>query len=250
MIDQRLAVYENGYPVTFSHIDNRGIARPSALFEMMQDAATAHAETLHLSPQDLGAFWVLSRLHCTVSRPIYPHEIIDVQTWCAGIKGATWLRAFALSIAGQQIGQAISTWVVLDWADHHIIRPNRIPAAQDYMEFAKKECPPIPGKLVCGQTAPHHVHTVRYSDLDVNGHMNNVKIVDVVCDGLELDRQGNQFISEIQVNYTSECMPGEEILISTGNAADGCRYLFGQAGGQPRFEAMAKLSAWAKKEED
>ena len=35
------------YEVNYSHIDNRGIAKPSFLWNIMQDAATGHAEALH-----------------------------------------------------------------------------------------------------------------------------------------------------------------------------------------------------------
>ena len=131
--------------------------------------------------------------------------------WCAGIKGATWLRAFELKIGEEAIGQALSAWVILDRETRRILRPTQMPAARSYLELAPGNCPAVPGKLLCTALAPHHVHTVRYSDLDINGHMNNVKIVDVVCDGLELDRQDGLFVSEIQVNYTSECMPGSRL---------------------------------------
>ena len=43
------------YEVNYSHIDNRGIAKPSFLWNIMQDAATVHAEALHIGPLDLGA---------------------------------------------------------------------------------------------------------------------------------------------------------------------------------------------------
>lgn len=241
---QELQYFEKDYPITFSHIDNRGIARPSALFDIMQDAATEHADALHLNADDLGALWVLSRLHCALTRPVRVHEVIHVRTWCAGIKGATWLRAFTLCVDGEEIAQALSAWVVLDRVSHRILRPTQIPAAQGYIALVPGACPAVPGKLLCAGLTPHHVHTVRYSDLDINGHMNNVKIVDVVCDGLELDRQDGLFVSEIQVNYTAECMPGEQIALAVGQGADGLTYVFGAAHGAPKFEAAAKLSLY------
>ena len=36
------------YEISYSHIDNRGVAKPSFLWSMMQDAATVHAEALGL----------------------------------------------------------------------------------------------------------------------------------------------------------------------------------------------------------
>lgn len=240
---QEITYFEKDYPITFAQIDNRGIARPSALFEIMQDSATEHADRLHLA-DDNGALWVLSRLHCALERPLRVHETIHVRTWCAGIKGATWLRAFELSVDDEPIGQALSAWVILDRGSRRILRPTQITAAQEYLALVPGECPAVPGKLLCAALAPHHVHTVRYSDLDINGHMNNVKIVDVVCDGLELDRQDGRFVSEIQVNYTSECMPGEQIALAVGQGADELTYVFGTADGKAKFEAAAKFSTY------
>ena len=75
--------------------------------------------------------------------------------------------------------------------------------------------------------------------------MNNVKIVDVVCDGLELDRRENTFVAEIQVNYTAECMPGEAITLSVGEQEGGLTCVFGTVDGKSRFEAAARLASFA-----
>lgn len=235
---------EKTYPMGFRYIDNRGLARPSAMFDMMQDAATVHAEASHIGREDLQALWVLSRLHCQLARPITVHEEIQVRTWCAGVRGATWLRAFELRAGTELVGQALSSWVVLDPDNRRILRPAQIPAMRNYLEILPAECPAVPGKLACGALQAHHVHKVRYSDLDVNGHMNNVKIVDVVCDGLELDCRTGRFVSEIQVNYTAECMPGEELVLSVADSPEGLTYVFGTVEGQSRFEACARLSAY------
>ena len=39
-MQEDLMYFEKDYRVTFAQIDNRGLARPSALFEIMQDSAT------------------------------------------------------------------------------------------------------------------------------------------------------------------------------------------------------------------
>ncbi len=235
-----LESFEKDYPLSFADIDNHGFARPSAIFAILQDAATEHADALHIGRDDLQAIWVLSRLHCQLVRPVDVHETIHVKTWCAGIRGAAWLRAFDLSVEGVPLGQALSSWVVLDLAQHRILRPTQIPAAKQYLALTSN-CPAAPGKLACGALHPHHVHTVRYSDLDINGHMNNVKIVDLVCDALELDRRADQFVSELQVNYTAECMPGDPITLSVGESGN-LTCVFGTADGAGRFEAAARLS--------
>ena len=74
------------YEVNYSHIDNRGIAKPSFLWNIMQDAATVHAEALHIGPLDLRIVWVLSRMKARLTRPLLPYERLRCETWCPGIK--------------------------------------------------------------------------------------------------------------------------------------------------------------------
>ena len=47
-----------------------------------------------------------------------------------------------------------------------------------------------------------YTKTVRYSDLDINGHMNNTKYADVLVDALSVDELKDRFISEMQLNYS------------------------------------------------
>ena len=62
------------YEINYSHIDNRGIAKPSFLWNIMQDAATVHAEALQLGPETLHILWVLSRMKVRLTRPLRPYE--------------------------------------------------------------------------------------------------------------------------------------------------------------------------------
>ena len=62
------------YEVNYSHIDNRGIAKPSFLWNIMQDAATVHAEALHECPAELHNMGVLNPMPVHLSRPLRPYE--------------------------------------------------------------------------------------------------------------------------------------------------------------------------------
>lgn len=231
--------YEKTYEIHFGQIDNRGIARPSALFELAQDAATLHAYEVGLSRENLNALWVLSRMKTELARPLHPYERVTVQTWCAGLKGPMWLRQFHFLTEGGIIGTAVSTWVLLEQGTHRIMRPSALEQAKRY-QGQKINPSHIPGKLEYSDLTEHHIHPVCYSDLDVNNHVNNVKIVDILSDGLDLNL-GTDYVSTLQVNYTAESRFGDQLSILTGES-DGIRYVFGRAAGQTRFEGAAVLA--------
>ena len=81
---------------------------------------------------------------------------------------------------------------------------------------------------------------MQYSDLDVNNHVNNVRVVELISDALDLQRQPG-FVSSLQVNYTAETAFGEPLSLLCGTV-DGARYVRGEVDGQPHFEALAKLT--------
>lgn len=215
------------YEISYSHIDNRGIAKPSFLWSMMQDAATVHAEALGLGPAALGVVWVLSRIKATLTRPLLPYERVRCETWCPGFKGPSWYRCFAFYIDDVQVGEAQSMWVTLEPSTHRILRPTALPAAQGCLSCTSGELfAPLP-KLSCDNVRLHHIHPVQYSDLDINNHVNNVRVVELISDALDLQKQPG-FVSSLQVNYTAETAFGEQVSLLCGTV-DGARYIRGEA---------------------
>ena len=204
------------YEISYSHIDNRGVAKPSFLWSMMQDAATVHAEALGLGPAALGVVWVLSRIKATLTRPLLPYERVRCET-------------------------------TLEPSTHRILRPTALPAAQGCLSCTSGELfAPLP-KLSCDNVRLHHIHPVQYSDLDINNHVNNVRVVELISDALDLQKQPG-FVSSLQVNYTAETAFGEQVSLLCGTV-DGARYIRGEAEGRPHFEALASLSPLPQKEE-
>lgn len=233
-------IFSREYEIDYGHIDNRGIAKPSFLWTIMQDAATVHAEARHLGPSELGIVWVLSRIRAVLARPLLPYERITCRTWCPGVRGASWYRCFSFLAGDEPVGEAQSMWVTLDPRSRRIVRPSAFPAAKPYLEGTGDRLFDALPKL-CGENVqPHHIHPVLYSDLDVNNHVNNVRIVELISDALDLQAK-NSFVSSLQVNYTSETVFGEQLTLLCGNAGEDY-YICGEAGGKTHFEAQASLS--------
>lgn len=229
--------------ITFGHIDNRGIIRPSALFDLMQDVATDHALELSIDKDTLGVFWVLSRASVVQNRVIYPQEKLTVKTKAEGVKGVTFIRTFTITDEKQEVvATAVTTWVMLNAETKSIIRPNSVKAIAEYGKASRDII--LPDKLSCDELQPHHIHIVRYSDLDVNGHLNNVKTVDIISDGLDLHSRENLFVSQIQMNYTAECKCGDNIQLSVFETNENGCYVFGQTQEQIKFEAFVKFSEY------
>ena len=83
---------------------------------------------------------------------------------------------------------------------------------------------------------------MRYSDTDINGHVNNVHYADFACDALHLERHGQgKFVRTVQIDYVGECHAGESVTIDTAVQGDA---LFAQGrgpGGEERFAVELTL---------
>lgn len=85
---------------------------------------------------------------------------------------------------------------------------------------------------------------MRYSDVDINGHVNNSRYADFACDALPLTSfQENQFISSMQIGYLAECRPGE-VLELFRNEGEDVQFVRGKGDdGVPRFDNTIEMNS-------
>jgi len=65
------------------------------------------------------------------------------------------------------------------------------------------------------------VFSVKYSDLDLNKHVNNMKYLQWVLDTYPIDHSTNKNIKSLEINYLSESFPGDNIRIIGYEAEQG-----------------------------
>ena len=55
------------------------------------------------------------------------------------------------------------------------------------------------------------LHQPVYTDLDVNGHVNNTRYMDWCCNALGIDTMKDSCLARFDVNYDVEVRPGQEV---------------------------------------
>ncbi|MEG2421843.1 MAG: thioesterase, partial [Oscillospiraceae bacterium] len=83
---------------------------------------------------------------------------------------------------------------------------------------------------------------LHYGDADVNGHVNNARYADFLCDTLHLETMGaGRFVSQLQLGYLAECRPGEQLNLYTAQEGEK-RYVRGTDQQKtPRFDGFLTL---------
>lgn len=189
--------------------------RPGAVLELMQEIAGVHAELLgvgrtHLLPRGLA--WVLTRVEVRMDRYPASGETITVETFPMPNRRVFFPRYFIFRDAdGQQIGCAGSLWAVLDIATRKMASATEIAALMpDNRDLTAPMGTPATVEEV--SAAPLLAdHLPVYTDLDMNGHVNNTRYLDWCCNALSVETMKTHTLTRFAVNYHQEILPGQTV---------------------------------------
>lgn len=207
--------YSQEFRVASYQTDLSARMKPSAILEIMQEMAGAHAEMLDvgrskLLPMNLA--WVLTRVEVRMERYPVSGELITVETFPMPNRRVFFPRYFIFRNAeGEQIGCAGSLWVVLDITTRKMGNPAEIAAMMpDNRDLTAPMGMPATVEEIEGDGVQANRLPV-YTDLDVNGHVNNTRYLDWCCNALGIDIMRSSEIRNFAVNYNQEILPGQEV---------------------------------------
>lgn len=210
-----LKTYSQEFRIASYQTDLTARIRPSAILEIMQELAGAHAELLNvgrsrLSPMNLA--WVLTRVEVRMERYPLSGEIITVETFPMPNRRVFFPRYFIFRDGqGKQLGCAGTMWVVLDINTRKMANAAEIaPRLPDNSDLTSPMGMPATVEEVPSE-AKEHIHVPLYTDLDVNGHVNNTRYLDWCCNTLGIDTMRSCEIRRFAVNYNQEILPGQEV---------------------------------------
>lgn len=160
----------------------------------------------------MGYAFLLSRVAVRIhSCPNYG-DILTVQTWENGAKGAHMQRVFQMhDQEGRLCVSARSDWVLVDPVTHKITRPRSFTHEEFVPCPVEIDCD-APGKIVLPKEGLEELgwRKVVWSDLDGNGHLYSARYGDIVWDHLPADLQ-EKTPAEFYINYSKEAVLGEEL---------------------------------------
>lgn len=188
-----------------------------------------------------GQTWVLSRLAIEMEAMPCQYARYQVQTWIESVTRMFTLRCFAvLDDEGHPLGYARSIWVMID---RRTRRPTDLTTlgSGSLAAYACQHPCPIDRPAHLGTVGGEAVGsvTVRYSDIDINGHVNSIRYLDHVLDLFPLDRYAHSRISRLEATYLAESHFGDclslhaEPLPSLVGGGDCYRIEVRHAAGEP-----------------
>lgn len=155
--------------------------------------------------------WVLSRLAVELENMPCQYEGFSIQTWVENVYRLFTDRNFAiLDKKGKTVGYARSVWAMISMetrkpADLLTLHGGSI---TDYV--CDKECPiSKPGRIKVTEKAPVSEYQTRYSDIDINGHVNSIKYIEHILDLFPIEFFKEKRIKRFEMAYVAESYYGD-----------------------------------------
>lgn len=209
-------VYTTHFPVTTLHVDCFGRCKASSLLRFTQDAAEEHCLLLGTDWDSMAKknyFWAVIRQRIQVIRYPKAGETVTVKTWPMPTTRVAYPRAAeGFDADGNSLFKVISLWVIMDMDSRTMVLPGKsgVDVAGSVFGTELK----APGGLPAGDFAHTTLRTVSFSDLDVNGHMNNTRYLDWLCDLLPSGYHRDHPLKAATICYMSEALEGQQLLLS------------------------------------
>ncbi len=234
-------IYTKTFEVTDLHTDRFGNLKPSAMAFFIQEVSGDHCSLLKVDYDSMGEkqlFWAIIRHKLQITRVPKTGEHLRLETWPMPTTRTAFPRSvIAYDEAGREVFRSIALWVLMDPQTRAMVLPKNsgvlVPGILRGNELS------VPGGLIPGTLGSSCTRSVRYTDLDINGHMNNTRYLDWVWDLLPSPFHREHQPRQVTLCYLSEAREGEDLQLQWFlNPAGSLQTDITREGGQRVFSAL------------
>lgn len=225
---QMASVFRKEFTISSYELNPRGEARLTTMANYMQEVAYHHASELGFGfdqMKERQTLWMLSRMRIRMyGYPVW-NDTIVVETWPSGIDKIFATRDFRVTdLSGNVLGVASTYWLIVNLENHRPVRPgmelarfSEIIYGEEVFEtkLVKLEVPE--GTEMLGK------HRVQFSDLDIVGHVNNVKYMEWCVDAAMPEGLTDKAIGEFEINFLHEALLGNHVVLKGVEGVEGSK---------------------------
>ncbi|MDU1905734.1 MAG: thioesterase [Dysgonomonas sp.] len=197
--------------------DFRGKATLPMLGGFMLQAATRHAEERGFGYSNMTGqkkVWVLTRMNIVMNSYPKNDTEINLHTWITDVNKLFTERCFAFEDhEGNYFGFARSLWAAIDLETRRPTNLLEMEGLNDYI--TGKPCPIAPASKIplLKDAELSNSFEVKYSDIDINKHLNSIKYIEHFVDTFPLNMYEGKEIHGFEINYITEGQYGTTLDI-------------------------------------
>ena len=218
------------YIVNGRDVDATLHMRLSNICDMLLETAGKDADIMgfgsgKIAERKLG--WIISRMAVEYDSTPYLYDKLKIETWVSSNKALTNVRCFRVKDKdGKEFLRASTIWCVLDLERRRPVMLDVL--GQEFMEMTADEAEPCESpknlrpNLWSSEPLPlAFEHTVQYTDIDFNKHLNSIRYIEMMLDRLKDHDFAAQPVRRIEVAYSAEAYRGDRLTFYRQTATDG-----------------------------
>ena len=190
--------------------------QPMAVLDLFQEAATVQADEMGIgrdAMMEQGVFWAVIRLKYEMLSWPGLHDTVRVRTWPHSPSKFSFLRDYDMRAAdGELLARGTSEWVLVNFEERKFASvSDHYAGPVDFSEERAFDAKPKKLKDFDAQGARCLAVVPRYSDIDMNRHVNNARYASYVLDALDPDDGAD--LRMFQMDFRHEVLPDEELSV-------------------------------------
>lgn len=203
---------------TYDSIES-GSLSPVAPLKYFQEAAQRQLESLglgieYLLKNHLG--WILVKYEIEYHEFPNSEEEVIVETEPTGINRFEAYRKFKLlSLDGKELITGKSVWMLINTETQKLMRINEVNEIVDSLGITDPEIIRIPRLKKVEDFDSTQEYQVKYFDIDINKHVNNVNYVTWALETLPFEILSEEKIKKITIYYKEQAYYNEKVKIKT-----------------------------------
>lgn len=211
--------YEKEYKINIFNVDSEHKCKFSSLVDFLWDVVISQSDYLGETKDGFvhnQCIWVLLKYDITMYE--YPKfkDTITVDTKVLGSKKFYGYRQNTIKNSkGKVIGEVLSTAILIDFDKR---RPTKISPEQSQIYGLKEDLETVPTLDDIPKIKNEDYskdYPVRYSDIDSNGHVNNVKYMEMAIDTLPRSIINEYELFNIKVLFKKETTDGDTLHVAS-----------------------------------
>lgn len=206
-------VFERKHKVGVDEVNRKLLMTNRAIIVSFENTASFQSDSIHYGildiPQTLLTWFVIDWKVRVIRRPLYGEEL-TIRTWGRDAARSFSYRDFEIYVNDELCVQATSKWALLNVATRSFetVTPEllqRYGNEDSLSTFAERE---LEHMMVLDEYDSRTPITIRKSDLDFNGHVNNVKYFDFLIDYANVPE-----FNDFRITYRKEIRKEDEVYL-------------------------------------
>ena len=211
-------IYEIDYLPRFRESGHDALIGLKGYMDYFQDIAAGQYHVLDKDNSTIhekyGVAWVYSKYKLKIHSKTDFDHLLTIRAWISRLDAVRSWQEMEIKRGEELICEGRLESCLVDLKDLSIARLPRIELPDGLEVDRMTATESFTRRLKFPEDAQYrYTHTVRYSELDNNRHMNNLHYVDLFMNAFDIDFYDRFFVTDFEIHYVQQAYEHEELRV-------------------------------------